>query len=209
MNQNSFCIDGHDEINQYRDPQKEFRSNLRFVAVLLAVVLIFTTVFPRYIYVNIPVLGESMLPTFHAEGDTVGLIKIGKPTYYDVVVIYAQPLSKQIIKRVIGLPGDTIRVLKEPDSNACYIERTSSDGTVTNLHYQDEPYILEPMTKHYGVSYTMAEDEFFLAGDNRNISNDSFDLGPFKMSSLVGRVIFVFNSSGFHIFHKMTSKYAA
>ena len=200
---------GKDEIEKKRHPLKAQNSLLRYVIFLLCFVIVFTWIIPSYVYVNIPVQGESMLPTFNNTGDTVGLWMLGEPDYLDVVVVYVPSLGKLLIKRVIGKAGDTLRVKFDYRRNENYVERIKTDGTVEKLYREDEPYILEEMQRHIGVEWTVAENEIFVAGDNRNDSNDSFSFGPISLEHYIGKVVLVFNSQGIHIFDNNTSKYAA
>jgi signal peptidase I len=108
------------------------------------------------------VIMTSMEPSFH-EGQWIVVNKalyfFGEPRRGDVV-IFLEPNSQHddFIKRIIGLPGDTVEV----KSGAVYV-----NGTRLN-----EPYIKG------NITYTMAKEtipqnKFFVLGDNRNISNDS------------------------------------
>ena len=87
-----------------------------------------------------------------------------------------------VIKRVIGLPGDTV---------------TIADGKLyVNGEEKEESYILEDMIKkHSGESYgvkndtwILEDDEYFILGDNRNVSRDSEDYGPVKDTQILGKV---------------------
>lgn len=83
------------------------------------------------------------------------------------------------IKRVIGLPGDTIEI---------------KDGAVyRNGERLIEPYIKEPMRPAGTVSRVeLGDDEIFVMGDNRNESCDSRFLGPIPLSHVIGTVFFTF-----------------
>jgi signal peptidase I len=106
----------------------------------------------------------SMEPNFH-EGQRVVVCKaaywswVGEPQRGDVI-IFTEPngSGEDFIKRVIGLPGDTIEIKK----GAVYVDDVKLD----------EPYVASP------PSYTMdpvtvPDDKYFVLGDNRNHSNDS------------------------------------
>ena len=90
-----------------------------------------------------------------------------------------------VIKRVVGLPGDSV---------------TITDGHLyVNGKEREESFIYEEMVeKHlnesYGVkdgSWILEDDEYFILGDNRNISRDSEDYGPVKSSHILGKVLMV------------------
>jgi len=112
-------------------------------------------------------------------------IAIGGTKYYlfhppkrgDIVVI-SPPIAhdKPFIKRIIGLPGDTILIR---DSNVMV------NGVA--LH---ETNISAPPTYNYpptGLPYTLAPDEYFVLGDNRNASEDSHFFGPIHSSAIIGK----------------------
>jgi signal peptidase I len=82
-----------------------------------------------------------------------------------------------LIKRVIGLPGDSVEL---------------HDGTVrVNGVLLDEPYVNGAQTfcGNYCQPFTLGPDEYFLMGDNRTNSLDSRSFGPIPASQLVGRVV--------------------
>jgi signal peptidase I len=96
-----------------------------------------------------------------------------------VVVFFKTPERDQdaLIKRVIGLPGDSVEL---------------RDGTVRiNGMLLDEPYVNGAQTfcGNYCQPFTLGPDEYFLMGDNRANSLDSRSFGPIPASQLVGRVV--------------------
>ncbi|NJN66366.1 MAG: signal peptidase I [Chloroflexaceae bacterium] len=125
---------------------------------------------------------ESALPawvsrTAHATGtsggDVFGL-KRG-----DVVVFYDTPQRQGIplIKRVIGVPGDTLTI--------------RNGAVLINNLAIDEPYVhgVPTTCHHYCGPLTLEADEYFLMGDNRSGSRDSRSFGPIPASQMIGRVI--------------------
>ena len=124
--------------------------------------------------------GSSMEPSMHPNQyvlvDKVSY-KLGNPKRGDVVVFnYPLATDRDFIKRVIGLPGETVSV-----ANGI----VSIDGQALN-----EPYISAPPT--YEKSWTLGPDQFFVLGDNRNSSSDSHSWGPLERHYLIGRAIFVY-----------------
>jgi signal peptidase I len=125
---------------------------------------------------------ESALPawvsrTAHATGDRGGAVfglKRG-----DVVVFYDTPDRQGIplIKRVIGVPGDTLTIR----SGAVLIDNLAID----------EPYVhgLPTSCNRHCGPLTLEADEYFLMGDNRLGSRDSRSFGPVSASQMIGRVI--------------------
>jgi signal peptidase I len=120
------------------------------------------------------VLGQSMEPTLHSSQRVV----IEKVTYRfhgprrgDVVVINASGQSEMLIKRVVGLPGETIEV---------------KDGHVyVNGARLEESWTMKPGGGHYGPR-TVPPLHVFVLGDNRGASNDSRNFGPVPIEEIVG-----------------------
>jgi signal peptidase I len=115
---------------------------------------------------------------FLLPGRSNGDYLLGGPSRGDVVVFHSPgDRSRDFVKRVIGLPGDTIVV---------------RDGTVfvNGVALEESEY-----TAPYGPTYqrglqTVPQDHYFVLGDNRNNSQDSTSFGPVHKSSIVGKVIF-------------------
>jgi len=135
------------------------------------------------------VQGVSMVPTFE-NGELLLTEKISyhvSPVERGDVIVFAAPVEQKVdfIKRIIGLPGENVMV---------------KDGSVViNGLKLDEPYIkIETPSE---INITVANDEFFVMGDNRNASSDSRSFGPIKRSSIKGKVWLVYwpiaKSSGF------------
>ena len=138
-----------------------------YVVILVVVVLIRT-----YICTPIIVSGPSMQPTLDG-GELMLLNKLSEFGRFDVVVVDIE--TEEIIKRIIALPGETI---------------TCENGIVyVNGKRQDEEY-----SKGYTFDFekiTLAEDEYFVMGDNREDSKDSRMIGPVKMEQIKGTAKFV------------------
>ncbi|MBI3282706.1 signal peptidase I [Candidatus Curtissbacteria bacterium] len=125
------------------------------------------------------VKGDSMLPNFH-DGE---LLLTEKVTYYiykprrgDVIVFKAPQRNVDFIKRVVGLPGDTVKI---------------EDGTVViNDERLKEPY--ETQKTQGSATVVLGPEEYFVLGDNRGSSSDSRSFGPIKRSAVKGRVWLVY-----------------
>ena len=163
------------------DPEKKsgFRRALVEIlqTLLLAVLLYFAidAVFARVRVVNI-----SMQPTF-VEGNVLLVnklaYKLGKMHTGDVVIFHnPSNLTEDYIKRLIGKPGDTVRV----DGGVVYV----------NDIPLDEPYIAAP--PYYTGEWVVPPGFIFVLGDNRNQSTDSHSWGFVPLEDLVGKALVVY-----------------
>ena len=124
--------------------------------------------------------GDSMQPNLHPEQyvlvDKVSY-RLGQPRRGDIVVFqYPLATERDFIKRVIGLPGETVTV---------------TGGAVSiNGQPLNEPYIAAPPA--YNNTWTLGPDQYFVLGDNRNNSSDSHNWGPLNRQYLIGRAVFVY-----------------
>jgi signal peptidase I len=153
-----------------------------FFGALFAVVLQLTVQ-------NYVVEGTSMLPTVQS-GDRVLVdrlaYKVGSPQRGDIVVFRFPYSDTNLIKRIIGLPGDTIQITPG-------VLRVN--GKVIN-----EPYIHYPEQYTYGPT-TVPAGQYFVLGDNRVVSYDSHIWGFLPSNDLYGRVMVTYwPVSDFHLY---------
>jgi signal peptidase I len=97
----------------------------------------------------------------------------GDPERLDVVICRYPNREDTYVKRVVGLPGDTVQV----HENTVLV-----NGVALN-----EPYITYPADYDYGP-LTLSADEYFVLDDNRIHSTDSHIIGPIKRDAILGRV---------------------
>lgn len=152
----------------------EIISTLIFI---IAVTVLFDLAIPRSL-----VDGHSMEPTFHGE-DRLVVSRVhyllGEPQRGDILVFNSLEADRvMLIKRVIGLPGETV----EMRGQAIYI----------NGEALDESYIKEPcrINRCSDDTWELAAGEYFMMGDNRNNSRDSRRFGPVPLNKIVGQVVF-------------------
>lgn len=121
------------------------------------------------------VFQSSMLPNFHA-GQRVVVNKAaywwGDPDRGDVIILKAPGETNNWIKRVIGLPGDTVKVI--------------SGVTYVNGVALDEPYVINRFT-YSMAEITVPEGYYFFLGDNRDVSNDSSKGYYMPREDLIGK----------------------
>jgi signal peptidase I len=119
--------------------------------------------------------GTSMEPTLHTGQrlliNRLAVHGFGQPQRGDIVVFHSWGDGKDYIKRVIGLPGERVAI----HDATVYI-----DGTAL-----DEPYLDQP-THDTVAEVTLAQDEYYVLGDNRGNSADSRFYGPLHADHIVG-----------------------
>lgn len=130
------------------------------------------------------VSGASMENTFHS-GEYIIVDQVSyylhQPARGDVVIFrYPRDPSKFFIKRIIGVPGDTINI-----ANAVV---TITNAEHPNGFTMDEPYI-KSMTPTDNVTETLGDREYFVMGDNRDNSSDSRAWGVLQEERIVGRAL--------------------
>ena len=133
------------------------------------------------------VSGASMYPTLH-NGDRMVLSKVGDIHRFDVVILKAPDENVEYIKRVIGMPGDTI----EMKSGVLYINGKKVDQPFINTEalakqtvFMDD-FTLESLTGESKVP----EGKYFVLGDNRGVSKDSRMIGFIDSSAIEGKAVF-------------------
>lgn len=98
------------------------------------------------------------------------------------VVVFRYPKNPSVfyVKRVVGLPGETITLEKGQ------IRISLEDGSSYVL--DESPYIPDSVHTEGGQMVTLGEDEYFVMGDNREHSNDSRSWGPVSKEFIIGKV---------------------
>lgn len=129
------------------------------------------------------VSGASMDPSF-ADGEYLVVEQISKriePPHRDSVIIFKYPkdTSKYFIKRVIGLPGETIEIR---NGVVTIFNKENPDGLTLT-----EPYIDDQNQKSDNLIVSLGSDEYFVLGDNRLNSLDSRAWGVVPEKLIVGR----------------------
>jgi signal peptidase I len=134
-----------------------------------------------FLYQPVKVEGTSMMPSLEDQER----IFVNKFVYRlepiergDIIVFrYPRDPSMSFIKRVIGTPGDTIRI----DGGQVYVNNEPLDESYVPPAYTDArsyPEIVVP------------PDSYFVLGDHRSMSKDSRDIGPIEQSFIYGKAVF-------------------
>lgn len=185
------------EIQNSDSPLKAAGAFIWDLVKILIIALVIIVPFRMFVAEPFVVSGSSMLPNFHNHDyliiDRLSYIT-GNPQRGDVIVLkYPKDTTQFFIKRIIGLPGETVKLRQG------YIEITNS------AHPEGfrvpEPY-LPNQAETFGGSQpvTLGSGEYFVFGDNRTASSDSRVWGILPHDDIVGRVwarIYPFSDAGF------------
>ena len=169
-----------------------------------------------FLWTNVRVEGHSMDPTL-ADGEVLFVVKHLPIDRFDIVVAHEEDGNKDIVKRVIGMPGDTIRYEndklyindKETDEPylADYLQQFKNDklqstysgkgfegdkGVYSRSLAQKAQAFTVDVNLNTSFSFTVPEGEYLLLGDDRLVSSDSRHVGTFKASQIKGEAKFRF-----------------
>lgn len=152
------------------------RDIIETIAITLLIFLII-----RLAVESFRVDGQSMEPNFH-NNEYVLVDKAAylfQPPQRGDVIIFHYPLDthKDFIKRIIGVPGDTVH--------------TTSTGVIVDGDTISEPYIRVPFN-FQSYTWKLGPNQFFVMGDNRDNSLDSRIWGPLERSYIVGKAVVVY-----------------
>jgi signal peptidase I len=164
-----------------KPPQKEnsIKEVVKFTLIALAIVV------PIRLFIAQPfiVSGASMDPTFKSGQYLI----VDQLTYYfrepvrEEVIIFRYPRNPKtfFIKRVIGLPGETVKL---ENGKITIVNKDNPDGFKL-----DAPYVAQNHIAADNITVTLQETEYFVMGDNRAESSDSRVWGPLERKYIVGR----------------------
>ncbi len=183
-------------------PKKSVWREIMEWILTLVVAVVLALVIRTFVFEFVKVEGESMLDTLN-NGEVMLVTKyqyasawlcfpwqsdaekeaaprytlFGDPERFDVVICrYPGRGNQDFVKRVIGIPGDTIELV---------------NGVLfVNGYEYDEPYISDAYRAGYinNGKWTVGEGEYFVMGDHRNNSNDSRYIGAISRDMIIGRV---------------------
>ena len=167
----------------------------KILSIIEPIIISFLLAIFTWLFLATPheVLGQSMEPNVHDKSFVVAAklaYKFGEPKRGDIV-IFKRTETKDYIKRVIGLPGERIRIEKckiyindiQLDESA-YLAQTVCTKGGSYLETSDD-------THKYEI--VVPENKYFLVGDNRGGSTDCRDFGPQDISLFKGKAVIVFS----------------
>lgn len=176
------------------DKKKKKRSPISYIiecSVYIIMILLCVFWVPEHVIQRTVVNGSSMQDTLHT-GESLLVEKVSyhfsDPERYDIIVFY--PLGREkakeekeeeyYVKRVYGLPGETIQIKGNEIyvNNEVIADEYAKNGVMDTAGIAEEPL-------------TLGEDEYFVLGDNRQVSKDSREpeVGPVKKENIAGHVI--------------------
>lgn len=183
-------------MEQTEEEEFSLKDEIVDVITYIGIAFFLVAILIQFVVQRDVVDGESMMNTLQDE-DNILVDKLtyqfSDPQRFDVVLFPYGEGDEELcfIKRVIGLPGETVQISRSGD---IFI-----DGEFLEEYYgfediqQDKRYLAAD-------GYTLQEDEYFVMGDNRNNSYDSRQIGGIKREDIIGRAVFriyPFKSLGF------------
>jgi signal peptidase I len=177
---------GSSRTPTFKTPQGRFLGAAgRFIFEVAKVVLVaLAIIIPIRVFVIQPfqVNGESMAPNF-SDRDYLVVDEISyrfrEPQRGEVIIFrFPRDRSQFFIKRIIGLPGETVRIKEE----GVFIVRNGNEEKL-----DESPYLDPPIHTGQVQEVVLAENEYFMLGDNRGASSDSRSWGPIVSDDIIGR----------------------
>lgn len=162
-------------ISTKMKPKNMIKKN--FIYILFVVLIL---IISRFFSIGLAT-GESMYPTITSPS-ILFINKSDKDFHRNDVVVCKKSGLKAITKRIIGLPGETITISEDGKIFINHIPYEDKYGNVTL------PLFLNG-DRHYPI--TLADDEYFVMGDNRNVSADSRNsqIGNIHKKNILGKVM--------------------
>lgn len=174
-----------------KQPKSKLREAVEFLIPIVVAVII-AIILKSVVFANAVVPTGSMLNTIH-EGDRIIASRLAyvkeDPQRYDVIIFKYPDDEKQIyVKRVIGLPGETVQVI----NGVVYVTKT--DGETIQL---DNSFVTNCTPEGNFGPFEVPADSYFMMGDNRNSSWDSrfWDNKFVNKEEILGKVKFKYYPS--------------
>lgn len=151
---------------------------------IIVVTLVIVLPVRYFLFQPFIVRGQSMEPNFHNSDYLIVdeiTYRFQEPKRGEVVVFKSQDASSYLIKRIIGLPGETIEIMD--DQVKIYNQENPQGMILDETEYLSGNSLQTPGE----VKVLLAEDEYFVLGDNRLASYDSRRWGPLSREDIVGK----------------------
>ena len=183
--------------------KKQNKGKFDFTNLLLVVSVLFI-ITRFFLWGTYKVNGHSMDPTLSPNNY---LVTLNYTSIDRGDLVTAKEDDKVIIKRVIGLPNDTIEFKNDKlyvngqEQDEPYLNKFKEAFNTNRLHeeysYNEAYQTLAAQMAHFTLdknaksefSITLKDDEYYLLGDNRPVSKDSREVGPFSRKQITGEVI--------------------
>jgi signal peptidase I len=161
-------------------------SQLIFVMLILSGGLV---IFHNLYFIPVKIVGRSMEPTLFDQEFGVmdqNVNTLNALDRFDIVIVQQNPnVDRYLIKRLIGLPGETISIDEDGLLTVDQIEVAQTfiteNGYIEYTCINDQAMGCQPIT--------LLEDQYFVMGDNRGFSTDSRVFGPINSTQLIGKLI--------------------
>lgn len=170
-------------------PEKEHSATDEVFSFIKDLVICMVAVFllTNYVVRPVQVKGNSMYPTLNdgalGVSNTLGF-HTSEIKRFDIVIIYVPEKNEYLVKRVIGLPNETVSY--------------SNGQLYINGEAVEETFLSQEYVESYGSGWmpditevTLGDDEYYCLGDNRPHSSDSRYYGPFKKENIKSKGIFI------------------
>ena len=173
-----------DKTFRVAEPQRpKLSRTLVSWALTIAIAVSATLIVRAFVFQQYSIPSSSMVPTLEV-GDRVIVSKLNRTPGRGDIVVFDRPTNdpvsdpnqpKVLIKRVIGLPGETVE---------------SRDGLVyVDGKQLDESYLAEGTVTNIEAPIVVPDDHVLVLGDNRSVSLDGREFGPISQDLIVGRAI--------------------
>lgn len=176
-----------DTHSQKKKPKKSWKHELLSMLWQIGAIFLVLLAVRHFLFVPVSVEGESMEPTLH-DHNRLLLNKVGKIERFDIVVFPAPyAADKQYIKRIIGIPGDTI--LMEEDQlyiNDVLVDEIYLDNAKKGLE-EWETYTSDFSLESVTGQAVVPDGSYFVLGDNRDNSKDSRVFGFISSDTVMGK----------------------
>ena len=178
----------NNRVNNKGEKEETLLESLWDMVKTFVICLVLVTVFVNFVARPIRVQGQSMFPTL--ETGALGFAnvyerKFGKLERFDIAIIYLEDKKEYLVKRIIGMPGETVSY----QNGTLYIDDREVKESFLNTDYRRQWQgvfmdDVEPLT--------LGENEYYCLGDNRPASRDSRYYGPFQKDQIIAIGAFIF-----------------